>query len=213
MQKNKKEIYTVGHSNHDLDYFMDLIKKYNIDTLIDVRSIAASKYNPQYNKDGLSYSLKKDNIEYLHFDKEFGARHNDEVFLDNDGIVNFESFRKSNQFQSGVERVDIAIEKGHKIALMCSEGDPLDCHRFSMVSVYLEEMGISVKYIMKDGSLRTHQDIERDLLFKFDKKLPKPDLFNQDIDEKIQLKVAYQLHNKKIGWKSETREIEDIYND
>ena len=213
MQKDKKKIFTVGHSNHDLDYFMDLIKKYNIDTLIDVRSIPASKYNPQYNKDGLSYSLKKDNIKYLHFDKEFGGRHDDEIFLDNDGIVNFESFRKSHQFQSGVERVDIGIEKGYKIALMCSEGDPLDCHRFSMVSVYLEEIGISVKHIMKDGSLKTHQDLEKDLLVKFHKKLPKPDLFNQDIDEKIQLEAAYQLHNKKIGWKSKSREIEDIYND
>ncbi|WP_414648338.1 DUF488 family protein, partial [Dinghuibacter sp.] len=47
-------IYTIGHSTHQLDYFLELLKGFSINCLIDVRSVAASTYNPQYNKEPLS---------------------------------------------------------------------------------------------------------------------------------------------------------------
>ena len=49
-----------------------------------------------------------------------------------------------------------------------------------------------------------------DLLKKYDKKLPKPDLFNQDIDINDQLIAAYKLHNKDIGWNSEIDQNGDM---
>lgn len=199
--KIKREVYTVGHSTHELDFFIKLITPYKIDTLIDVRSMPASSYNPQYNKEPFTYFLKEKKITYLHFGDEFGARHDEASYLDNNGVVDFEKFRQSYQFQNGIERLDIGISKGHKIVLMCSEGNPLECHRFSMIAVYLESIGITVNHIMKDNTLLTHSDLEKALIKKYEKKLPKPDLFNQNIEIADQLHKAYELHNKEIGWK------------
>ena len=82
---------------------------------------------------------------------------------------------------------------------MCAEGAPLDCHRFSMISVYLDKQGIEVKHIMKDGSLKTNKEIESDLLLLHRKKLPESDLFDT-ITKEDKIKEAYRLQNKKIGW-------------
>lgn len=205
----KREVYTVGHSNHSIEYFLELLHSQGINCLIDVRSLPASSYNPQFNKEVLENILKRNGIIYLHFGEEFGARHDDKDLMDEDGTVNFEYFRKTFQFQSGVERVDIGISKGYKIALMCSEGDPLECHRFSMISVYLEEIGITVKHILKDKTVKLHSQLEKELLKKYKKKLPQPSLFEPNINEKDQLKYAYKLHNKEIGWKS--KKFNQIY--
>src|SRR6188768_4213748 len=113
-------IFTVGHSNHPLEFFLELIKSHSISCLVDVRSVAASSYNPQYNKEFFSNTLKQNGIRYLHFAEEFGARHTDPDLLDADGKVNFELVRKSWNFKKGVERLCEEIEKGFTIALMCS---------------------------------------------------------------------------------------------
>lgn len=201
--KNNRKVYTIGHSNHSIEIFLSLLQKYSIDCLIDVRSVPASSYNPQFNKNNIKNYLMKNNIKYMHFGDEFGARHNDPDFLDAKGIVDFKSFRKSFLFESGIERLEDGLEKGFSISLMCSEGDPLECHRFSMISIYLEKIDISVNHIMRDGSIKLNEILEKELLKKYVKKLPVPDLFNPLIDEKLQLEEAYRLHNKDIGWKSD----------
>ena len=148
----------------------------------------------------LSAFLKNNGITYLHFKEEFGARQEEESVLDNEGKVHFGFVQKSSAFQRGVERIDMGIEKGFTIALMCSEGNPLDCHRFSMVALYFENIDIQVQHILKDKTLKTHQELEQDLLKKYAKKLPQPSLFEPDIDETAQIKAAYRLHNQDIAW-------------
>ena len=147
-------IYTIGHSTHPIEVFLDLLKTFSFNCLIDVRSVAASSYNPQYNKEPLSNFLKTNGITYMHFAEEFGARHTDPDLLDDEGKVNFELVRKSWNFKNGVERIWQGIDKGFTIALMCSEGEPFDCHRFSMVSIALEKDGFEVKHILKDKTDR-----------------------------------------------------------
>ena len=198
--ENRPIIYTVGHSTHQLDYFLELLKEYGVTCLIDVRSVAASSYNPQYNKEPLTNFLKRNGIQYLHFAEEFGARHTDPDLLDDEGKVNFEKVRKSWAFKNGVEKVWIALEKGFVISLMCSESEPFDCHRFSMVSIALDKDGFDVKHIMKDKTVKSNTDLENQLLKKYDKKLPKPDMFNPDISLDDQLKEAYRLRNKEIAF-------------
>ena len=198
--ENRPIIYTVGHSTHQLDYFLELLKEYGVTCLIDVRSVAASSYNPQYNKEPLTNFLKSNGITYLHFAEEFGARHNDPDLLDDEGKVDFEKVRKSWAFKNGVERIWQGLDKGFTISLMCSESEPFDCHRFSMVSIALDKDGFDVKHIMKDKTLKTNADLENQLLKKYDKKLPKPDMFNPNISLDDQLKEAYRLKNKEIAF-------------
>ncbi len=198
--ENKPIIYTVGHSTHQLDYFLELLKEYGVTCLIDVRSVAASSYNPQYNKEPLTSFLKRNGIQYLHFAEEFGARHNDPDLLDDEGKVDFAKVRKSWAFKNGVERIWQGLDKGFTISLMCSESEPFDCHRFSMVSIALDKDGFDVKHIMKDKTLKTNADLENQLLKKYDKKLPKPDMFNPNVTLDDQLKEAYRLKNKEIAF-------------
>lgn len=193
-------IYTIGHSTHQIDYFVELLKEYSVNCVIDVRSVAASAYNPQYNQEPLSNYLKKNGITYLHFAEEFGARHTDPDLLDEEGKVDFEKIRKSTNFKNGVEQLWLTTDRGFRIALMCSEAEPFDCHRFSMISIALQNDGFEVKHILKDKTLKNNTELEQQLLKKYDKKLPKPDMFEPNISVSDQLKVAYRLRNKEIAF-------------
>lgn len=201
----KSVIYTVGHSTHQIDYFLELLQKYSVNCIVDVRSVAASSYNPQYNKEPLSNFLKNNGVTYLHYAEEFGARHTDPDLLDEDGKVDFEKVRKSWNFKNGVERLWLGLDKGFTIALMCSEGEPFDCHRFSMVSIALEKDGFDVKHILKDKTLKNNAELESQLLKKYDKKIPKPDIFQPNISAEDQLKAAYRLRNREIAYSPYTK--------
>lgn len=193
-------IYTIGHSTHPTDYFLDLLREYGVNCLIDVRSVAASSYNPQYNEEPFKNFLKSNKIIYMHFAEEFGARQTDPILLDAEGKLDFDKVRKSWLFKNGLERVWQGIEKGYVMAIMCSESEPLNCHRFSMVSVGLEKDGFEVKHILKDKSIKTNRELEAELMNKYGKKLPQSDLFNPNITTEDQLKVAYRLKNQEIGF-------------
>jgi len=211
--KEKREVFTVGHSNHQIEYFLELLQSQDVNCLIDVRSLPVSRYNPQFNQKSLKKTLKENGITYMHFKNEFGARQNNEEFLDENGQLNFQLFRKTFDFQQGIERVDIGVSKGFRIALMCSEGNPLECHRFSMIANYLDEIGFKVKHILKDKKIKTHKQLEAELLKKYSKKLPVVSLFQPEIDEKSKLQEAYKLHNKEIGWmpqKATAKQIQQL---
>jgi len=199
---NKPIVYTVGHSTHQLDFFLELIKTVDIDCIVDVRSVPASAYNPQYNKDSFKNFLKNNHIQYLPFAEEFGAKQTDYDLLDDDKKLDFEKFRKTRRFNHGLERIWQGIDKNFRIALMCSESEPLDCHRFSMVSIGLENNGFEVKHILKDKSIKTNVELEDELIAIYLKKekISQRNLFMPDITRETQLKEALKLKNKEIGF-------------
>ena len=208
---DKPVIYTIGHSTHPIDYFLSLLRHHAVNCVVDVRTVAASSYNPQYNQEPLSNYLKQNRVNYLHFADEFGARQRDPDLLDDEGKVDFEKVRKSWNFKNGVERLWLAIDKGYTIALMCSESEPFDCHRFSMISCALDKDGFDVQHILKDKSLKSNAALEKELLKKYDKKIPKPGLFNPDITPDDQLKEAYRLRNREIAFSPFAKDVPDRY--
>ena len=200
------KIYTVGHSNGTLDEFYDLLKVANINCIIDVRSVPASTYSSQFNMESLSYFLKARNVYYLHFGEEFGARRSDCIV---DGQVNFEVAVTTPNFLKGFERVKIGIEKGLSIAIMCSEANPLTCHRFYMVSRYFHENGFEVLHILPSKEIKNHSELEiemiKDLLNKRHKKLPEVDNMFMTYSEEDQKIDAYRIMNAEIGYKPEEK--------
>ncbi|MCG8883985.1 DUF488 domain-containing protein [Tenacibaculum finnmarkense] len=195
-----KKIFTIGHSNHMIDNFYKLLDSNDINCIIDVRSTPASKYNPQYNQEPLKNYLKIKGIAYMHFKNEFGARQESSNVLNENGQVDFELFRKTKNFKTGIERVNLGLSKGYRIALMCSESNPLECHRFSMISVYLAKMDFKISHILKDNTIISQKKLEIQLLDNYKKKISKPSLFEPNIDKLDIIKQAYKLHNKDIGW-------------
>ncbi|WP_333821040.1 DUF488 domain-containing protein [Ohtaekwangia sp.] len=196
----QSSIYTIGHSTHSPEYFLELLQAYAITCIVDVRSVAASRYNPQYNKDALSDFLKKNSITYLHFSQEFGARQTAPDLMDASGQLDFEKVSHTPHFKKGIDRLRQGIAKGFTIALMCAESEPLDCHRFGMISVALVREGFDVRHILKDKTLKSHAELEEYLLKKYEKKLPKADIFTTSISQEVQLAAAYRLLNKDIAY-------------
>jgi uncharacterized protein (DUF488 family) len=194
-------IYTIGHSNHPIDYFDELLEAHGINCVIDVRSVPASAYNPQFNKDSLTNYLKCNNIAYLHFGDEFGARHTEKSLLDDSGKVDFDKVRKSDKFLKGVERLKGGLSQGFTVVLMCSEAEPFDCHRFSLISYYLVRNGFIVRHVLKDSTLIENSELETRLLKKYDKKIPKPTLFDPVIlTEAEKLNLAYRFRNMEVAY-------------
>jgi len=206
---NTRTLFTIGHSSHPPDYFLELLKHYQITCLIDVRSVAASAYNPQFNKEPLAAFLKNNGINYQHFPREFGARHTDPELLDPEGKVDFEKVRNSTLFKDGIQKLIQGFEKGFTISLMCSEAEPLDCHRFSMISLALAQHGFEINHILKDKTFASNAQLEKAILKKFYKKLPVPTVFDPDVTIQDQINAAYRLKNQEIAFSPYTHNSEE----
>lgn len=221
----KEILYTLGHSNQTFEEFVQLLTSQSIDCVIDVRSIPYSKYTPQFNSETLKTQLSKQGILYAHFGNEFGARRydclKDTEFKNKGNIevksqVNFELGFKTNLFLQGVERLKKALLQGRHISLMCSESNPLNCHRFSFLSRYFHEKGWEVRHIVRDENTgepcwKSHKELETQMILAYvaDKKLQElpgqgqPILlldFGDEYDEKQQRVDAYRIKNREIGW-------------
>lgn len=190
-------VFTIGHSTHNIDDFIGLLKKFKINCLVDVRSQPYSKFAPQFNKDAIISKLTSEQILYIYFGKELGARHTERSLLDESSKkVDFDKVRKSANFQQGIQRLKKTLDFGYTIVLMCSEAEPFDCHRFSMISYQLREE-VEVNHILKDGNLKENGALEKQLLEKYNKKLCP--LFDT---EEEQIEKAYRFRGKDIAFSS-----------
>ena len=145
--------YTIGHSNHTIEDFIQLIDMHNIDLIVDVRSYPNSKYVPHFNKDELEIALNQHDISYLFMGDKLGGRYNNPDLLFSDGSVDYAKVSQTSEFIDGIQSVIDKINDGKILALMCSEKDPFDCHRFVLVSHQLERRGVKVKHILGNGDV------------------------------------------------------------
>jgi uncharacterized protein (DUF488 family) len=192
-------IYTIGHSTHPVETFIEYLDRYQINCVIDVRSMPYSKYNPQYNKELLQAALTQKDILYAHFGLEFGARHTSKAMLDAEGRVDFNKVRASDTFRQGLVRLENALDQGYRIVLMCSEKDPLACHRFSMICYYLKKEGYEINHILDDGSIITNAELEKRMIQKYQKHIPQNDLFTH-VTEEEQIDAAYHLCGRDVAY-------------
>lgn len=192
-------IYTIGHSTHSIETFLALLRAHGVTCIIDVRSQPYSGMAPHFNKSTIQTTLKREGVLYAHFKEEFGARHTDPTLLDTEGRVDFDKVRETAAFKRGIERLQNAIELGYRVALMCSEANPFDCHRFVMVSYQLAKEGMEVRHILGDGQVLPNEELEIKLLEKYAKKLPQSTLFETVTDE-MRRDAAYRLRNKAVGF-------------
>jgi len=168
------DILTVGHSTHDLDHFLQLVTDQDVTAIADVRSVPASRFTPQFNRDALKRSLKKVGVKYVFLGKELGARSDDPNCYVN-GQVQYGRLAQAPAFAEGIER----LRKGmgsERIALMCAEQEPLECHRTVLVARVLSELGVRIVHIHGDGRLESHPDAMRRLMSIFG--LDQDDLFH-----------------------------------
>jgi uncharacterized protein (DUF488 family) len=194
-------VYTIGHSNHPIEEFIKLLNHYSINCVCDVRSTPYSRYAEQYNREYLKEVLESKNIMYLYFGDEFGARRNEKSLL-TDGVVDFNKVAKDDKFICGITRVKKGIQKDYRIVLMCTEKEPLECHRTILVSRNLETSGISVAHILANGSVKSHKIIEEELVKKYFPDANQISLFNTR-ELMDNLAESYRRANLEIGYRKE----------
>lgn len=149
-------IFTIGHSTHSPERFLDLLHQHGIQAIADVRSTPFSRFNPHFNREVLADLLRQNDVQYVFLGRELGARSDDASCYEN-GQVQYGRLAKTALFLSGLERV----MKGactHRIALMCTEREPLECHRTLMVARELVARSVPVMHILGDGRLESHAE-------------------------------------------------------
>jgi uncharacterized protein (DUF488 family) len=189
-------VYTIGHSNHPPERFLELVERHGISAIVDVRSRPYSRMNPQFNRENLKRLLASRGIAYVFLGRELGARSEDPACY-SDGKVQYDRLARTALFRQGIDRLTEGIET-HRLALMCAEKDPLECHRTILVARELEARGVSVRHILEDGAAETHADTMERLREKL--KLPDCDLFRTAEDV---IEDAYRMQGERIAYEVE----------
>jgi len=158
MQVKGKKIWTIGHSRHELDDFIGLLKSHKISALCDVRTIPMSRMAPQFNEGSLKKALSVAQISYISMGRELGGRPQEDFMYDSEGRVFYNKLAESDLFQSGIDRV-IKGSDQFNVAVMCSEGKPDGCHRHLLVGRVLHELGVEVLNILVDGTVKDYKEL------------------------------------------------------
>lgn len=190
------ELFTIGHSTHSWEKFLELLRQHRIDAVADVRSSPYSQYNPQFNRDSLQRALRDQGIVYVFLGEELGARRSEPECYAN-GRVDYSLIARTPAFIRGLERIIQGAAK-KRIAMMCAEKDPLDCHRCILVSPQLQKKGINVLHILGDGTLESQEQAERRLAQKLN--ISEGELFCS-ADELVA--EAYHVQGEKIAYEQE----------
>jgi uncharacterized protein (DUF488 family) len=157
-----RQIFTVGHSDNSIEWFIELLRMHGITALADVRSSPYSRFNHQFNRDQLKAALNAARIHYVPLSDELGARRKEpECYVD--GKARYDLIANLPLFQKGLRRVQHGAER-HRIALMCAEKDPITCHRTILVCRHLKPYGIPISHILQNGELETTEGVEQRLL-------------------------------------------------
>lgn len=152
----RPRLFTIGHSNLDVQSFLALLTKHAITAIADVRSVPASRFSPHFNEDALRRSLSSIGVKYVFLGKELGARSDDpDCYVD--GRVQYDRLAATSGFEEAVGRL-VNGSRRERIAVMCSERDPIECHRTLLVAPALERRGIRVEHILSDGTLESSAD-------------------------------------------------------
>ena len=204
------DLFTIGHSNYEIETFISLLKKHEINAIADVRSHPYSRFTPHFNRNSLQEILVKENIHYVFLGKELGAR-SDNLQCYIDGKAVYEKIAATTQFHKGIERVLKGLRK-HRISLMCAEKDPITCHRAILVCQHIRHPALNINHILKGGELESHIQLEERMLTKHGlteftedrEKQLQLSLFEQPKSilptKEESLKKAYQLQGYEIAY-------------
>ena len=202
----KIEIYTLGHSNYPFDKFIEILKKYDINCVVDIRSTPYSKYNTQYNKEFLHETLKNLGYTYIYMADEFGAKRKTKVSYNDEGYADFDKVILEDEFKRGIERLKVGCSKNYKIVLLGAMQEPIRCHRAILLGKELIKAGFDVKHIMHEGDLKVQSELEEQLLEKYFEgrnQLTIDSLLGNAMSREDMIEESYKLANREIGYRLE----------
>lgn len=190
---NAIRVFTIGHSTHSYETFLSLLRTAEVTAIADVRSSPYSRHFPQFNRETLQDDLRLDGIAYVFLGDQLGGRPQGKKFY-SAGVADYEKMAKDERFCEGLERVVDGAKK-YRIALLCSEGNPLDCHRCLLVGRELVKRNLCVCHILPDGRIESQAEID-DKLFA-DASRDHDDLF---LSREEVLAMAYRDRGRKVAY-------------
>jgi uncharacterized protein (DUF488 family) len=150
--------YTIGHGRREIGEFIDLLREAEVTLLADVRTMPRSRFNPQFNEDGLPQALKPSGIVYEHMADLGGLRGRQKLiapeingFWDNESFHNYADYAMSERFREALAQLR---ERGrtNRCAIMCAETVWWRCHR-RIITDYLLAAGETVLHILGPGHI------------------------------------------------------------
>lgn len=160
---NGDRLFSISHSNHDLPHLVELLRRAGVQAVVDVRSRPYSGRFPHFNRPEFVQALKQHGLAYVFLGDALGGRPDTADLYDADGRVNYELVRRTPEFQHGLARL-IAVRDQYRVAMLCSEEDPLDCHRSLMIAPALVQRGLLPNHMRGDGSMESTAELEARLL-------------------------------------------------
>jgi len=206
------DIYTIGHSNYSLERLIDMLKYFDINCVVDIRGTPYSKYNVQFDKESIRYSLTKAGFTYIYMAEEFAAKRPNKESYNKEGFSDFERVVQEEAFKRGVERLKNGINKGYKIVLLGAMQDPIRCHRSILVGRELSKLGFNIKHILDDYTIENQEYIDNRVLDKYfpDRNQITIDaLLGNEMTNEERINEAYRMANREIGVRVENLATEN----
>jgi uncharacterized protein (DUF488 family) len=188
-------LYSIGYATKPIAVFLEQLQRYGISAVADVRSVPFSKAFFDYHQGAIAGHLKRAGIHYVYLGDALGPRSKDSSHYDECRQVQFDRLMQSPLFLQGVKRLQLGLQRGHHIALMCAEKDPATCHRSLLIGYALKrQLGMELSHISHEGDLETQKNLEE--------RLPQLHQLEEDLflSREEKLEQAYQLQLKKTSY-------------
>lgn len=150
-------LFSIGHSNHSLEHFLELLNSHEIEIVADVRSNPRSRW-AQFNRAALERALVADGRGYLFLGEHLGGRPDGAGYYDADGSVRYDVVAQDEGFRQALAPL-IATASDRRVAIMCGEESPARCHRRLLLGRVLASEGVEVRHIRGDGNVETEDDL------------------------------------------------------
>jgi len=159
---NNVTVFTIGHSNHPIRTFIELLKQHDVESVVDIRRFPASRKFPHFNREQLQASLNAGGIDY-HWFEALGGRRNrgkddppsPNLGFRNVSFRNYADYMLTANFQQAVEKL-LQIAEAARTTIMCADAMFWQCHR-RLVSDYLVALsGVTVQHLFPNGDVKPH---------------------------------------------------------
>lgn len=151
-------IFTVGYGQRDLEELLAILRRYEIQYLVDVRSVPYSRFKPEFSRAPLEAALAEGGIRFLYMGEALGGQPEDPACYTHDK-VDYAKVRTKAFFYRGLERLEQGFRQQHRIVLLCSEGRPEECHRSKLIGASLDALGVPVMHIDENGALKSQAEV------------------------------------------------------